>query len=137
MKSIPVIVPPKRAQPRAAKACRQELTRGSTVGAASESGPQTDSQRIFLHDVVNQLTIMNLACFELRASECELGSESQSKAIGAIENAVQNAAELIEKLSGVVKEEAAKKNRATGKRPPVQTVPTNNVYPISPYLTRR
>ena len=134
MKTIPVIAPPKKPAARAKKTRRQETVRPSSISGGT--GPEPDSGRIFLHDAVNQLTIISLACFELNYS-AESWSESQKKAIDAIEAAVHTAAEVLEQLSTMLKEQSAKQTNAPRPRSSKQTHSVNNVYPISPYLTRR
>ena len=135
MKTIPVIAPPKKAAARAKKTRRQETVRPSSISGGT--GPEPDSGRIFLHDAVNQLTIISLACFELNYSAAETWNESQRKAIDAIEAAVHTAAEVLEQLSTMLKEQSAKQTNAPRPRSSKQTHSVNNVYPISPYLTRR
>jgi|GEM_PF-735223 hypothetical protein len=132
MKTIPVIASPKKPAPGAKKTHQQQTARPSS--ASEGSGPEPDSARILLHDAVNQLTIISLACFELNYSAAEFKNEGQRKAIDAIEVAVQAAGEVLEQLSTMLKEQSAKETNAPSS---ARTHPVNNVYPISPYLTRR
>ena len=133
MKTISVVAPPKRLEPRAKKPRRRGRAAVSGVAAVSEGS----AQRVFLHDVVNQLTIISLACFELRDPACQSWNDSQRKAIDAIETAIRSAAELAQQLSRILQDEAVKKTGATCEHAPDRTLPANNVYPISPYLIRR
>lgn len=132
MKTIPVIASSKKPAPGAKKTHRQQTTRPSS--ASEGRGLEADSERIFLHDAVNQLTIIGLACFELRYTATESWNESQRKAIDAIEAAVHTAAEVLEQLSTMLKEQSAKQTNAPSS---ARTHPVNNVYPISPYLKHR
>jgi hypothetical protein len=137
MKPIPVIAPPKKPAPRARKTRRREIERSTTM-PASGSGPQPDSGRTFLHDVVNQLTVISLACFELHDPTDGTWNESQRKAIDAIEAAVHSAAELIERLAKLLTDQSAKQATSTPlERSSAPTHPANNVYPISPHLNHR
>jgi hypothetical protein len=136
MKPIPVIAPPKKPAPRARKTRRREIERSTTM-PASGSGPQPDSGRTFLHDVVNQLTVISLACFELHDLTDGTWNESQRKAIDAIEAAVRSAAELVERLAKLLTDQSAKQASAPLERSSAPTHPANNVYPISPYLNHR
>jgi hypothetical protein len=90
-----------------------------------------------LHDVVNQLTVISLACFELHCPETQSWNENQRKAIDAIEAAVQSAAEIMEQLSKMLKDESASQAAMTAERSSARRHPANNVYPISPYLNQR
>jgi hypothetical protein len=134
MKPIPVIAPPKKPAPRARKTRRREIER-STTTPASGRGLQPDSGRTFLHDVVNQLTVISLACFELHDPTDGTWNESQRKAVDAIEAAVRSAAELIERLAKLLTDQSAK--QASTERSSTPTHPANNVYPISPHLNHR
>ena len=129
MKTIPVIPSPKKPESRTRK-----TRQSSVLTAAPEHSRLSDSERIFLHDVVNQLTIISLACFELQYPAAEAWSESQKKAINAIENAVQSAAELVEQLRKILKDQNPDQADTPPERSSAPTHPTNNVYPISPYL---
>ena len=132
MKTIPIMVPPKTPAPPAKKP-RRDQSASPKVKAISEDENQALKRNV-LHDVVNQLTIISLACFELRTPECEPWNASQRKAIEAIETAVQNAGELAVQLAKTFEVESSTKTRDLS---PSRSLPTNNVYPISPYLTRR
>ena len=136
MKTIPVIAPPKKPAPRARKTRRREIERSTTM-PASGSGPQPDFGRTFLHDVVNQLTVISLACFELHDPSDGTWNESQRKAIDAIEAAIRSAAELVERLAKILIDQSARQASITLERSSVPTHPANNVYSISPYLNHR
>ncbi|HUK41774.1 MAG TPA: hypothetical protein VLX11_12035 [Candidatus Acidoferrales bacterium] len=126
MKTIPVITPPKKPASRPKKTCQP---------SAPGNGQQSESERVFLHDVVNQLTIISLACFELYTPP-EYWNDKQKKAIAAIENAVQSAAELVQRLSRLIKDQTGQTEESV-RNPPAQAHSANNVYPISPYLKNR
>jgi hypothetical protein len=129
MKTIPVIAPPKKPASRVKKTRRV---------APLGNGRQSDSERIFLHDVVNQLTIISLACFELHVPSTEGWNETQRKAIAAIETAVQSAAELVEQLSQLIKDQTPAQTDASSRSLPAPAhSAAANVYPISPYLKNR
>src|SRR5215469_13855299 len=81
MKTIPVIASPKKPAPGAKKTHQQQTARPSS--ASEGSGPEPDSARILLHDAVNQLTIISLACFELNYSAAEFKNEGQRRHRGS------------------------------------------------------
>ena len=83
------------------------------VKEVAKDGSHAVVKRNLLHDVVNQLTIIRLACFELRRPECDPLNECQRKAIDAIETAVQNAGELTVQLTKTFEVENSKKASAT------------------------
>ena len=132
-----MIAPQKPLGSRAKKPRPKESAPIREIGVAPGSGPQPDSQRIFLHDVVNQLTVISLACFELRYPTAEQWNESQRKAIDAIETAVHNAAAVMNQLSKMLKEPPAQKAVSPSEPAPERTHPLHNIYPISPFLNRR
>jgi hypothetical protein len=112
MKTIPIIVPSESPQARAKKPCADQSA-SPKVTAVAKAGSHTVLKRNLLHDVVNQLTIIRLACFELRRPECDPWNECQRKAIDAIETAVQNAGELAVQLTKTFEVENSKKASAT------------------------
>lgn len=130
MKPICVLVPPKRREPRAKKRPPPAAISHAHVGSKGEG--RSDLRRQFLHDVATQLTIIGLASTELRTRESETWNDNQTKAINAIEAAVQDAGNLIANLSRMLADKTAKKSNATPKRAPDRILPANNVYPISP-----
>jgi len=132
MKTIPVIAPPKKPASRV-----KRTRRPSGASISPGNGRQSETERIFLHDVVNQLTIISLACFELHVPSADCWNETQKKAIAAIETAVQSAAELIEQLSQLIKDQASGQTDASSRSLPASAHSASNVYPISPYLKNR
>jgi hypothetical protein len=129
MKPICVLVPPKRREPRAKKDHHQRQSHMLTSARrAKGSGLKTT---IFTR-CATQLTIIGLASAELRTRESETWNANQTKAINAIEAAVQDAGNLIANLSRMLADKTAKKSNATPKRAPDRILPANNVYPISP-----
>ena len=54
------------------------------------------------HDIVNQLSVISLCCCELRNSVGEKVKSDELKEFKRIENAVQNAADMIHRLKTVV-----------------------------------
>lgn len=65
------------------------------------------------HDIVNQLSIICLCCCELRHSLAEKLLANQLDELGKIEGAVQEAAQMIEKLKANLQDyEHAEKNPA-------------------------
>lgn len=136
MKMIPVNVPAKRPVLHVKKP-RPNPSGISQGEPFSEGGNHTILQQNYLHDLVNQLMIISLACFELRTPECEPWNDSQRRAIDAIETATQAAGELAVQLAQTFPGESSKKQNAAADLSPSRVLPINNVYPISPYLTRR
>lgn len=122
-RSLRCVTKPRRTQPESPKS---EL--------ALQGRDDPDIKPNLLHDLVNQLTIIGLACFEIRTPECELWSDSQRKAIEAVETAVQNAGEFAVQLAKAFEAESSIKARDLA---PTRSLPVNNVYPISPFLTQR
>lgn len=59
------------------------------------------------HDIVNQLSIINLCCCELRNSVAEKLESDQLKEFKRIEIAVQNAANMIQQLKAIVRADSA------------------------------
>jgi hypothetical protein len=112
MKTIPVIVPSKSPQARAKKP-RADQSASPKVKAVSKDASHAPLKRNLLHDLVNQLTIIRLACFELRRPEGDPWNECQRKAIDAIETAVQNAGELAVQLTQTIEVNNSKKANAT------------------------
>jgi len=131
MKTIPVIVPPKKPASRA-----RRTRRPSSPGTLPVNGRPSESERIFLHDVVNQLTIISLACFELHMPSTDW-NETQKKAVAAIETAVQSAAELVEQLSRWIKDQTPGQTDPSLRNLSATPHSASNVYPISPYLKHR
>ena len=56
------------------------------------------------HDIVNQLSVISLCCCELRNSIGENLESDQLKEFKRIENAVQNAADMIQQLKALVQD---------------------------------
>jgi hypothetical protein len=120
-----------------AKKPRRDRSTTSQGETLSEGGNHVALQRNYLHDVVNQLMIISLACFELRTPESKPWNDSQRRTIDAIETAVQTAGELAVQLAQTFQVQSSKKQNAAADLSPTRVLPANNVYPISPYLTRR
>ena len=56
------------------------------------------------HDIVNQLSVISLCCCELRNSAGEKLESNQLKEFKQIENAVQNAADMIQQLKALAQD---------------------------------
>ena len=54
------------------------------------------------HDIVNQLSVINLSCCELRNSAADKLEADQLKEFKRIEIAVENAADMVQQLRAVV-----------------------------------
>jgi hypothetical protein len=55
------------------------------------------------HDIINELSVMSLCCCELRNSIVEKLESDQLKEFKRIEIAVQNTADMIQKLKAIVR----------------------------------
>ena len=136
MKPISVLVPPKVLEKRVRKKPRPKNTSITRADGAARQR-RINAQRQFLHDVANQLTIIALASFDLRNNENPSWNNGQLQALAAIEIAIQEAADLIGKLSGTFAEGNQLESTVNRKGQPNQKPGKNNIYPISPYLQQR
>ena len=59
---------------------------------------------LITHNIINQLSVISLCCCELRNSVGEKLESDQLKEFKRIENAVQNAADMIQQLKAVVQD---------------------------------
>jgi hypothetical protein len=79
-----------------AKNCREETRKETKI--------QPSVIDHITHDIVNQLSVISLCCCELRHSVGEKLESDQLKEFKRIENAVQNAADMIKQLKAVVQD---------------------------------
>jgi len=135
MKPISLFLPPKVPEKKTRKKPRPRNSAGSHADSAAQQ--RTNAQRQFLHDIANQLTIVALAAFDLRNDENQNWNDGQLQALSTVDTAIQEAAELIGKLSKTFAEANQSPGTATRKQPSSRKPGENNVYPISPYLEHR
>jgi hypothetical protein len=90
------------------------------------------------HDIVNQLSIISLCCCELRNSVGENLESDQLKEFKRIENAVQNAADMIRQLKAVVQDHGPTRTDRSLQSALNRTEAGDNVYAaLSRFLLRR
>jgi hypothetical protein len=80
------------------------LTRAEQFREETRKEPKGQPSAIdhITHDIVNQLSVISLCCCELQNSVGEKLESDQLKEFKRIENAIQNAAEMIQQLKAVV-----------------------------------
>ncbi|HEY7166891.1 MAG TPA: hypothetical protein VIB79_20165 [Candidatus Binatia bacterium] len=92
--------------------------------------------RELLHDIANQLTLLNLASFDLHTSDVDASGEGHTKAIRVIDAAIEQTTSLFKMLSETLKAAENETRRAKKKPAPKDKTKPANVYSISPYLRR-
>ena len=90
------------------------------------------------HDIVNQLSVISLCCCELRNAAGENLESDQLKEFKRIENAVQNAADMIQQLKAVVQDHGPTRTDRSLEAALNQAEAEDNFYvALSRFLLRR
>lgn len=90
------------------------------------------------HDIINQLSVISLCCCELRNSVGEKLESDQLKEFKRIENAVQNAAVMIQQLKAVVQDHGPTRTDRTLESALNRAETGDNFYVVlSRFLLRR
>jgi len=97
-------------------------------------GPQKRKPRVagldrLAHQIVNQLTVINLSCFKLRATVKDAGA-SVNADIDRLENAVTEMNDLVEILSRLEDQPTAPDVAVCPKTPAYPNARPVNVYPL-------
>jgi ribulose-5-phosphate 4-epimerase/fuculose-1-phosphate aldolase len=89
------------------------------------------------HDIINQLSVISLCCCELRNSVGENLESDRLKEFTRIENAVQNAADMIQQLKAVVQDHGPTCNDRSLESVLNRAEAVENFSALSRFLLRR
>jgi hypothetical protein len=86
---------------------------------------------LHLHEILNQLSLINLGCFKLR--NLLEGKSHPLKELDTIETAVSEGAELLEKLNRSIQNIESRSSQKKSPAAPRLSTGVSNVYDISPH----